>query len=288
MKVIAFAIVVAAFSTAVLAQPSDPALKPSSPASHDPGSDVETILAEMKAFEAAKLGLVLAPTPRDDLLVIGIRPASPAARAGLRRGDFIVKINGQDIPSLDKLKSAIHADPPRESAKLQVWRGGEESELEILLSTTDRVTELESRPWAGIQCDEVPGKGLVIKAVYADGPAAKAGLQVGDVIVSADGMKIKSLIDAEKYLRGLQPFAEAKVVVRRNGDHRNLNVKMASLRETPEGLVVETDDKTGDPATVTPTSDNAVSPSSAAGARELGGRAASAPGAAIAGNQGRP
>ena len=111
------------------------------------------------------------------------------------------------------------------------------------------MTEPESRPWAGIQCDEVAGKGLVIKAVYADGPAAKAGLQVGDAIVSADGMKIKSLIDAEKYLRGIQPFAEAKVVVRRNGEQRNLNVKMASLRETPEGLVVETSAAGGDPAT---------------------------------------
>jgi S1-C subfamily serine protease len=249
MKVIAYAIVVAGLSTAVLAQPSGPARKSPDPASYDPGLDVETILAEMKAFEAAKLGLVLVPTPRDDLLVIGIRSASPAARAGLRRGDFIVTINGKDISSLDKLKAAVDADPPRESATLQVWRGGEESELEILLSTTDRVAEPESRPWAGIQCDEVPGKGLVINAVYAGGPAAKAGLQVGDVVVSADGMKINSSIDAEKYLRGLQPFAEAKVVVFRNGEQRNLNVKMASLRETPEGLMVETSATDVEPAT---------------------------------------
>jgi S1-C subfamily serine protease len=218
-------------------------------------NDIETVLADLHAFEAPELGLMLAPAPHGELLIIGVRPASAAERAGLRRGDFIMKIDGQEVPSIETLKAAIHTGPRRESAKVLAWRGGKQTEREILLSPAARTTGLKRRPWAGIQCDEVPGKGLVIKAVYPGGPAAQAGLNVGDVIVSADGVKIDSLVDAEKYMAQLQPFAEAAVVVLRNGEELAMRVKTISLRETPEGLVLEDDATDSDASTQGETAD---------------------------------
>jgi serine protease Do len=252
MKVVIASVVSAILSAAVLAQPAEHPTAPSGATSIDLTTVAGTILADMRAFEAAELGLALAPTPHGELLVVGISSESPAARAGIRRGDFILRIDGHDVASTKDLKTAIHGETPHESVKLTMWRGGKETELDLLLLAADGPMKPERRPWAGLQCDEVPDKGLVIKAVYPGGPAANAGLKVGDVIVSADGKTIRSFIDAEKYLRQLQPFAEAKLVVLRDGDRLNMNLKMASLRTTPGGLVLETRAQNSEPSSTAP------------------------------------
>jgi membrane-associated protease RseP (regulator of RpoE activity) len=247
MKVAFVTVLVATCCSAVLAQPAE---APPGPSADDHANEVASILAEMQAFEAPELGLLIAPAPHGELLIIGIRPNSAAERAGLRRGDFVVKVDGEDVPSVEELKAAIRAGRPRrESANVTVWRGGKESEVELMLSKAERSQESKPRPWAGIQFDEVPGKGLVVKSVYPGGPADQAGLQVGDLIVSADGTKIQSFVDAERYLQELQPLAEAKVVVLRDGQQRAVNIKTASLHVTPQGLVLKTG--AGDPAAVT-------------------------------------
>jgi S1-C subfamily serine protease len=241
MKVALVSVIVAISSTAQLTQPTESTSNPPAVSVDGQVADLETVLAELQAFEAPRLGLMLAPAPHGELLIIGLRSGSPAERAGLRRGDFIIKIDGQQVPPLDKLKAAIRSEPQRESAKLLVWRGGTQTEREVLFAPADGSSASKGRPWAGIQCDEVPGKGLVIKSVYPGGPADKAGLRAGDIIVSADGVKIKSFVDAERYLAQLRAFAVPEVVILRDGKQLTVNVKTISLRETADGLVLETD-----------------------------------------------
>jgi len=50
------------------------------------------------------------------------------------------------------------------------------------------------RPWLGVNADEVRGK-LFVSRVTPDGPADKAGVQRGDVIVSVNGDTPKNLVD---------------------------------------------------------------------------------------------
>lgn len=246
MKVVLAAVLLTLFSASVLAQSPEPASAASGIAPMTPTSVDEATLADTGAFEVAELGLVVAPTLHCELLVVGISFESPAARAGVRTGDFILKIDGHDIASTKELNPIIRGQGRHEAVKLTMWRGGKARELALPLLAADQRPNPERRPWAGLQCDEVPKKGLVIKAVYPNGPAAIAGLKVGDVIVSADGIAIKSFVDAEKYLRQLKPFAEAKVVVLRGGDPLTVTVKMASLRTTTDGLLLETDAESGE------------------------------------------
>jgi S1-C subfamily serine protease len=239
IRVAAIAVAITILAVAVVAQQNDATPRPANQAAQEPDSEVTAILNEMQVFEAPRLGLLMAPAPHGELLIIGIRPGSPAERAHLRRGDFIVKIDGQDVPSVDTLKAIIERGPRRDSATLTVWRGGNESERAIFLLPEEQEAELPARPWAGMQIDEVTGQGLVIKSVFPGGPADKVGLQAGDLIVSANGTPLKTLVDAEKLLRQIQPFAEVQVVVRRGPEERVVQVKTARLRETPEGVVIE-------------------------------------------------
>jgi serine protease Do len=94
-------------------------------------------LAAGERVERRRLGVALAPPrvarrmrravglpERDGLLVRGVRDDSPAARAGLQRGDLIVAVNGTEADRLDALHAALDSDAA--TLELALVRGTEE------------------------------------------------------------------------------------------------------------------------------------------------------------------
>jgi Tol biopolymer transport system component len=70
-------------------------------------------------------------------------------------------------------------------------------------------------------------KGLKISGVVQGGPAAKAGLQGGDVIVSLGGAAIENIYDYMQAMNGLKLGEEAPIVVERGGRRLDLKVTPA-------------------------------------------------------------
>jgi S1-C subfamily serine protease len=70
---------------------------------------------------------------RDGVLVRGVAPESPAADAGLERGDLIVGMAGEQVGSLDELFAALDAAPLQQPLALQIVRGDQEREVEVVL-----------------------------------------------------------------------------------------------------------------------------------------------------------
>jgi serine protease Do len=70
---------------------------------------------------------------RAGLLVRGTEDDSPAAEAGLQRGDLLVSAGGSELDSLDTMYGILDAHPPGEPLKLGVVRGTDEQEVEVVL-----------------------------------------------------------------------------------------------------------------------------------------------------------
>ncbi|MDX1610506.1 MAG: trypsin-like peptidase domain-containing protein [Halofilum sp. (in: g-proteobacteria)] len=95
------------------------------------------------------------------------------------------------------------------------------------------------RGWLGVQArdlppDRAPGRepGLEIEGVFADGPAERAGLRMGDVLLSIDGT---DLPDVETLLRattGMRPGERVTVTYRRDGRRQTTEATLAQ-RPTP-------------------------------------------------------
>jgi serine protease Do len=101
-------------------------------------------LARGEAAGRPRLGVALAPPrhsrrmrasvglpDRDGLLVRGVVPESPAAKADLRRGDLLVTAAGRPLATPDDLFDALDAAP--DTLALGVVRGVEELEAEVVL-----------------------------------------------------------------------------------------------------------------------------------------------------------
>jgi S1-C subfamily serine protease len=131
--------------------------------------------------------------------VDGAAEGSPAERAGLRQGDVIVAADGTRIANTRAFIELLGQRKAGDELTLIVKRPN--GTRRTVIATLARRGEGGSAPapaparpkgYLGL---EVGGQGgrLVIEAVDPRGPAAKAGLEVGDVILSAAGQPVSSL-----------------------------------------------------------------------------------------------
>jgi serine protease Do len=142
----------------------------------------------MDAALAQSFGLV----KPEGALVSGVTAGSAAARAGLQPGDVILKANGEPIVESGDLPALVDRASPGDYLKLDVWRGGR---THALAATLGEAKQLSSAAAAkpdrlGLSVQPVPGGGLVVEG--ASGPALRAGIEPGDIVLALNGIPVKS------------------------------------------------------------------------------------------------
>jgi len=175
-----------------------------------PGAELETVFLQSS-------GVVIA-------LVL---PDTPAAEAGLKEGDRILTVGGQELDPESDLADLITAYEPGDTVTLEIERPGEEpldvsvelgehpeqagvAYLGVEYLPLPRLGDLDGRfepfemphfelPPLGDEDQALAGQGAIIRSVSEDSPAATAGLSEGDVITAIDGEPVGSpqdLVDA--------------------------------------------------------------------------------------------
>src|SRR5690606_28747063 len=72
-------------------------------------------------------------------------------------------------------------------------------------------------------------RGALIASVQPDGPASKAGLQAGDIILSWDDEKVKELKDLPRLVAATEPGEQVKVKVWRNQATQTVTVETGTM-----------------------------------------------------------
>jgi serine protease Do len=155
-------------------------------------------------------------------LVSQVDPSSPAAKAGIRRGDVIVRFGGVPIERTRDLPRTVASSQPGTPVKLEVLRDGKtvEKTVEVAELEDEPAPERVARPSPpddegstafGFDIQDVPAElqseleidkgGALITRVYPGGPGARAGLRPGDVIEEVDRKPVSGGLDAEEKLR---------------------------------------------------------------------------------------
>ena len=74
-----------------------------------------------------------------------------------------------------------------------------------------------------------PARGALVNSVEKDGPASKAGVEPGDVILRFDGRTIERSTDLPRIVGGTKPGTNSTMTVYRKGSQRELKVQVAEL-----------------------------------------------------------
>ena len=69
--------------------------------------------------------------------------------------------------------------------------------------------------------------GIIVREVDANGPAARAGIRQGDVIVALDGRRINNWNDFIRELFTKKPGDRVRVEIARDGDRRTVEMTLA-------------------------------------------------------------
>jgi S1-C subfamily serine protease len=85
----------------------------------------------------------------------------------------------------------------------------------------------DGRPYLGIEVQrDATASGVMIRSLDANGPAAKAGLRAGDVIMKIGGKAIKTARDVVSEVIRSKPGDEITIQVRRGGKEMPVKVKL--------------------------------------------------------------
>ena len=163
----------------------------------------------------------------DGALIASVARNSAAAKAGLKPGDVITEVNGEPIVRSGSLSSVIGMASPGEKVKLKVWRDRSAIDIEAKLGGAEEAAKqaaadepadragqlgLALRPLTREERREVQSEGgLVVENV--SGPAARAGIERGDVLIAINGRPVTS-VEQVKSVMGNKPKSVALLVER--------------------------------------------------------------------------
>ena len=134
----------------------------------------------------------------DGIKVYAVRPGSPAARLGFERGDVLLALNNRPLRTVADYRDALAASGDKLSVTFRDIRSGQQRTSWIPLEVGRGGGA--NGPAFGVLTAETP-RGLVIQSVVPNSAAHFSGLDLGDVLVSINGVAVGSQADLDRTLR---------------------------------------------------------------------------------------
>ncbi|HEX7085393.1 MAG TPA: Do family serine endopeptidase [Vicinamibacterales bacterium] len=165
-------------------------------------------------------------------IAAAVEPDGPAAKAGMKPGDVVVEYNGQPITDTRQLVDLVTATKPGTTVPVRVIRDGKPVTLQVAVEELMLVEE-QAQPQAaddtggfGLQLRDQPAgerrgpqapSGPVVASIEPRSPAARAGLQPGDVILEVNRRQVRTAEEAAAAFRQVPEGGVALVLLSREG-----------------------------------------------------------------------
>ena len=217
-----------------------------------PASTVAEIIPQLQAggkVNRAWLGVQIQPVTEEIANSIGLKVAkgaliaqpqegSPGAKAGLKAGDVITSVDGNEVADARDLAKKIGSMKPNAVAKLGVWRDGKAETMDITLGELkdgkaaekaslkpDKGDELSSLGLEVMPAGSVDGagdQGIAVTSVDPNGKGAELGFATGDVIVKVGGKTVSTAAELKTAMADLKASGKksALFLVKRNDEQR--------------------------------------------------------------------
>src|SRR5436190_1041607 len=169
-------------------------------------------LVRFGEVKRGRLGIAMTnATGVDGAQIAEVEPDSPAAVAGIRKGDVVLALNGHPVRGSAELRARLGVVPAGETVELKVQRGKNTQLVKA------RIAEVEkSKQTGGQAVPELSGAALVeverrglqgsnravgVASIESGSPAFGHGLRSGDIIIGVNQRRVTSVPELSKALR---------------------------------------------------------------------------------------
>src|SRR5881409_81261 len=171
-------------------------------------------------------------------IITDLMPKGSAEKAGLRRGDVVVRFDGKDVVEAGRLRNLIGSAPIGSKFRLEVIREGRPEQIELVIQEgpRERIRKsssasrafLAGHPLAGLLVDEVTpavarqlgleaATGVLIAGIDEGSLAEAAGLNPGDLILAVNHQPVADLFAYQRIVEPIKAKDLTLLMINRQG-----------------------------------------------------------------------
>ncbi|MDF0667650.1 MAG: Do family serine endopeptidase [Nitrospira sp.] len=172
-------------------------------------------------------------------IVTDVQSRGTAERAGLKRGDVVVRFDGRDIMDSGQLRNLVAQSPIGSKHRLDLIRDGKQYQADLVIQEAPRERTKKSQiassavstvhPLSGVVFDDVTpplarqmdlpvNTGVVVTDIEEGSLAETSGLQPGDVVLEMNRQHVNSFAVLQRLADPLKPTDLALLLVNRQGN----------------------------------------------------------------------
>jgi len=172
-------------------------------------------------------------------IVTDLQAKGSAEKAGLRRGDVVVRFDGRDVMDSGQLRNLVAASAIGSRHRLDIVHDGKPMQVELVVqeaprertkkSQSDATSASTAHPLVGVVFDEVTpplarqmdlsvNSGVVVTDIEEGSLAESSGLQPGDVVLEINRQPVKDFASFQRIADPLKPNDLALLLVLRQGN----------------------------------------------------------------------
>jgi serine protease Do len=150
---------------------------------------------------ARNLGL---PEEQAGALVSGVRPDSPAAKAGLRPGDLVVRLDNKEVDDPSNLRTRAFTLPIGSKVPVEFYRGPNKQSVDVTVEAMPERMVMSPRALGFDVVDLPPGAGPGVRVAHVapNSPARAADLREGMKIVGVGNRRVANRVEFEAAVAG--------------------------------------------------------------------------------------
>ena len=172
-------------------------------------------------------------------IVTDVQAKGSAERAGLKRGDVVVRFDGRDVMDSGQLRNLVAQSPIGSKHRVDLIRDGKPYQADLIIQEAPRERAKKSQmassavstahPLAGVVFDDVTpplarqmdlpvNNGVVVTDIEEGSLADTSGLQPGDVVLELNRQHVNSFLILQRLADPLKPTDLALLLVNRQGN----------------------------------------------------------------------
>ena len=172
-------------------------------------------------------------------IVTDVQSKGSAERAGLKRGDVVVRFDGRDVMDSGQLRNLVAQSPIGSKHRVDLIREGKQYQADLVIQEAPRERARKSQiassavstvhPLAGVVFDDVTpplarqmdlpvNNGVVVTDIEEGSLAETSGLQPGDVVLELNRQHVSSFAVLQRFADPLKPTDLVLLLVNRQGN----------------------------------------------------------------------